>query len=93
MRFVVVALPGLFSCLFFIHLLPISLLSSFIRPRHSYPLALLILIYKFSIFPFLLVALIVCIVMIVICVPNNGVCPIQVVTQDADMTENINLNG
>ena len=25
--------------------------------------------------------------------PNDGVCPIQVVTQDADMAENINFNG
>ena len=34
----------------------------------------------------------VCIVMIVIRMPNDGVCPIQVVTQDADMAENINFN-
>ena len=31
--------------------------------------------------------------MIVIRMPNDGVCLIQVVTQDADMAENINLNG
>ena len=35
----------------------------------------------------------VCIVMIVIRTPNDGVCPIQGVTQDADMAENINFNG
>ena len=39
------------------------------------------------------IALMICIVMIVIRMPNDGVCPIQVVTQDADMTENINFNG
>ena len=61
--------------------------------RHSYPLSLLILSHNFSIFPFLLVALMVCIVMIVIRTPNDGVCPIQDVTQDADMAENINFNG
>ena len=61
--------------------------------RHSYPHALLILPYNFSIFPFLLVALMVCIIIIVIRMPNNGVCPIQVVTQDADMAENINFDG
>ena len=33
------------------------------------------------------------IVMIVIRMPNDGVCQIQVVTQDADMVENINFNG
>ena len=33
------------------------------------------------------------IIMIVIRMPNDGVCPIQVVTQDADMAENINFNG
>ena len=32
-------------------------------------------------------------VMIEICMPNDGDCPIQVVTQDADMAENINFNG
>ena len=41
----------------------------------------------------LLVELMVCIVMIVVRMPNNGVCPIQLVTQDADMAENINFNG
>ena len=41
----------------------------------------------------LLFALMVCIVLIVIRMPNDGVCPIQVVTQDADMAENINFNG
>ena len=35
----------------------------------------------------------VCIVMIVIRMPNDGVCPIQVVTQDADMAENIDFYG
>ena len=55
--------------------------------------ALLILSYNFSIFQFSLIALIVCTVMNVIGMPNDGVYPIQVVTQDADMVENINLNG
>ena len=32
----------------------------------------------------------VCIVMIVICMPNDDVCLIQVIMQDADMAENIN---
>ena len=31
--------------------------------------------------------------MIVIRLPNDGICPIQVITQDADMAENINFNG
>ena len=35
----------------------------------------------------------VCIVMIVIRMPNDCICPIQVVTQDADMAENINFYG
>ena len=35
----------------------------------------------------------ICIVMIVIRMPNDGVCPIQVVMQDADMAENIILMG
>ena len=35
----------------------------------------------------------VCIVMIVIGMPNDGVCPIQVITQDGHMAENINFNG
>ena len=35
----------------------------------------------------------VCIVMIVICMPNDGICPFQVVMQDAGMAENINFNG
>ena len=48
---------------------------------------------KIAFFPFLLVALMVCIVMFVIRMPNGGVCPIQVVRQDADMAENINFNG
>ena len=43
-------------------------------------------------FPFLLVAFMVCIVMTVIRMPNGGVCPIQVITKDADMTKNININ-
>ena len=60
--------------------------------RRSYPLVLLILSYNFSIFPFLLVALMVCIVMIVIYMPNDDVCAIQVITQDADMAKNINFN-
>ena len=34
----------------------------------------------------------VCIVVIVIHIPNDSICPIQVVTQDADMAEN-NFNG
>ena len=34
----------------------------------------------------------VCIVMNVIHMSNDGVCPIQVITQDADMAENINFN-
>ena len=59
--------------------------------RHSYPLALLILSYNLSIFPFLFVALMACIVMIVKHMPNDGVCPIQVVTQDADMAETANF--
>ena len=58
--------------------------------RHSYPLALLILSYNICIVPFLLVALMVC---IVIRMPNDGVCQIQVITQDADMAKNINFNG
>ena len=57
------------------------------------PFVLLILSYNFSISPFLLVALMVCIVMIVIHMPKDGVCPIQVLTQDADMAENINFDG
>ena len=32
-------------------------------------------------------------IMIVIPMPNDGVCPIQVVMQDADMAENINFIG
>ena len=71
----------------------------FVNSRHSYPslvthnrTRLLILTYN-SIFPFLLVALMIFIVMIVIRMPNDGVCPIQVVTQDADMAENSNFNG
>ena len=47
---------------------------------HSYPLALLILSYNFSIFQLLLVSLMVCIVMIVIPMPNDGFCLIHVVT-------------
>ena len=35
----------------------------------------------------------VCIVMIVICMPNDSISPIQVITQDADMEENIYFNG
>ena len=35
----------------------------------------------------------VCIIMIVMRMPNDGVCSIQVVTQDADMAENINFNS
>ena len=31
--------------------------------------------------------------MIVIRMPNDDVCPIQVVTQDTDMAEDINFNG
>ena len=42
-------------------------------------------------FPFSFAALMVCIVMIVI--RSQGVCSIQVVTQDADMAENINFYG
>ena len=76
---------------FFFSLCQLS--SLIVESRHSYPHALLILPDNFSIFPFLLVALMVCIVMIVMRMPNDGVCPIQVVTQDADIAENINFNG
>ena len=41
---------------------------------HLYPHVLLILHYNFSIFPVLLVALMVCIVMVVIHMPNDRVC-------------------
>ena len=34
----------------------------------------------------------VCISMIVIRMPNDGICPIQVIKQDADMAENIDFN-
>ena len=34
-----------------------------------------------------------CIVMIVICMPNDGICPVQIITLDADMAENIILMG
>ena len=40
----------------------------------------------------LMVAMMVCIVMIAICMPNEGVCPIQVIIKDADMAEKINFN-
>ena len=72
---------------------PVFFCFHFVNSRHSYQHELLILPCNFSIFPFLLVALMVCIVMIVIHMPNDGVCPTQVVTKDADMAENINFNG
>ena len=71
----------------------------FVNSRHSYPSLVTHtaraahLPYNFSNFPFLLVALMICIIMIEIRMINDGVCPIQVVTQDADMAENINFNG
>ena len=80
--------------------------SSFVNSRRSYPSLvthirtrcsfcpiILVFFFFFFFFSFLLIPLLVCIVMVVIRMPNDGLCPFQVVTPDADMGENINFNG